>query len=537
MLLQKIINKLLRRPNENLSSITTDTGHIIDTNDVSRIASLWTTYNTRYDIWKDIENMDNTDEIISGSLDVIADRTTAFDRDNADGFFIEASDVEVQKILDSMVYRTGLDFMSWDIIRAMAKHGSHFCELVVVPDGNAFKIIRVKQFPRQYEIFRNEDKYGRLLDGDAVVAYRDKTPGVAAFDQIAGRAEYVASFFAWQIVHFRYGRMQGLPYPTPYFCSARKNWKRLQLLEDGLAVARLVRAYTKLAHEVLMPVGLPRSEQQKIIDDYRKNISKSRMVSGGAGTTPVFQKIDAPYFVDTDFFIPAYYSEDSSGRITKISPSVSALDVSNPQLQNLTDIRYSLNRLISRTKVPAKYLNFDIGQPRFSEQGMGPEEEQFGIVLKKVQMSYKLGVRQVCDLELMLHNINPIDAKYSIVMPEISIRNQSRRAQIEESYARAGSMWIAALLNAGVDIPWDVVGRNFMRLRGEDLQKFISKLHESAQSIYETFGTEGAGKNTEMNNSQYEDIKYNVDNLNITCEELKRNIDYIFNLMDNGDIE
>lgn len=472
---------------------TTDTGYASRAAlALGQIQELWRVYDDRKSVWADIERMDNEDEIVSGSLDVVAGRTTAFyDLDDKDGFFIESPSPEIRSLLTDFTHRTRLDEQSWDITRAMSKHGSHFVEPVVVPVGDAYQIGYVKQFPRAYEITRNEDDFGRIMNGDPAESMKTGARGVAAYDQVNDYRKLLACFYSWQIVHFKYGREQGLTYPIPYFFSARKNWKRLQILEDGMAMARLIRAYTKLAHEVLMPTGLTEKKQQEIVELYKKQITKRDISGWDSGNSKALDVSDSPYSVDTDFFLPAYYQLDDAGRMNKISSELKPLDVSNPQLQNLTDIRYSLNRLISRTKVPAKYLNFDIGQAHFSEQGMGPEEEQFGIELRKIQMAYKHGVRQLCDLELQLHNIPP--QEYTIVMPEISIRNQSRRAQVEESYARAGSMWAGALQNAGKTIPWDFIAQNYMRLRGEDLQKFIAQVQDQAAETYDRVGEKGVG--------------------------------------------
>ena len=472
---------------------TTDTGYTAKAiQTLGQIQELWKVYDDRKSVWGDIERMDGEDEIVSGSLDVVAGRTTAFhDLDDKDGFYIESPSSEVKQVLTEFTHRTKLDQQSWDITRATAKHGSHFVEPVVTPAGDMFQISYIKQFPRAYEISRNEDAYGRLRDENPVDAMKSNTKGIAAYDQMNDYRELIACFYSWQIVHFKYGKEQGLTYPIPYFFSARKNWKRLQILEDGMAMARLIRAYTKLSHEILMPTGLTDKRQKELVDQYKQQIIKRNVSGWDSSNNKILNNVESPYSVDTDFFLPAYYTQDDAGRISKISSELKPLDVSNPQLQNLTDIRYSLNRLISRTKVPAKYLNFDIGQARFSEQGMGPEEEQFGIELKKIQMAHKHGVRQLCDLELQLHGIPP--QEYTIVMPEISIRNQSRRAQVEESYARAGSMWAGALQNAGQPVPWDFIAQNYMRLRGEELQKFIKQVQAQAAETYDRVGENGVG--------------------------------------------
>ena len=397
---------------------------------------LWQVADGRKSVWNDLERMYANDEYVARAIDIQVERCTGFTREEGGdkvGFYPQSDDPDVNDVLVSMVKRTGLDRQAADIIRWSLLYGMTPVEPVVVNDGGELRIDHVVQYLKSYQFFRNMEN-GRLKQGPLDT----KEAGIAPYDQRNDMGTLVATFAPWQLVMFEHGAKGGRDYAMPILFSARKNWKRLQTLEDHMAIARMVRSYSSRVYEVAMAMDATEEEAREITRSFIENMTTREIVSwNSSGSSNKYAKVDSPLSVDTDIYVPKRYDPETGKSVTA---EVHTIEGTNYQLWRLDDMEWSLRRLVAATKVPSKYLDVDLGRSTFSETTPDREEEQFEITLRGVQASFRVGIRALCDLELLLNGIDPVRAEYSIEMPRVSIRNRQRDAQTEEHYARSISM-------------------------------------------------------------------------------------------------
>ncbi|MBW2671779.1 MAG: portal protein, partial [Deltaproteobacteria bacterium] len=234
--------------------------------------------------------------------------------------------------------------------------------------------------------------------------------------------------------------------------------------EDGLAIARLTRAYPQRVHKIPVPIQLNYDEVRRKIDSYREQMDVDTTVtydSTSAGFRMVGQS--SPTNVDTDYYLPRLYTPD--GKF--VDGDVENLPADNPYLTDLDDIYLDLRRLICALNVPLEYLNMRVGQRSFVDKASEEAQESFAYLIRHVQMAYAHGLRQIFDLQLLLKGINPLEAKYEVMFPVVSPIATKRSAQVDAIRANVAMVW------AKLGIPAEVIGRSALHLSRDDLERWL----------------------------------------------------------------
>jgi hypothetical protein len=421
-----------------------------DTTSISSMANAWKVHQNRKSIYQDIERMDAEDEIVATALDIIADCSISYADIASDQshFKIKAKSDKAQRVLDDFAKRVKLPDEIWHICRDMVKHGNDFREVVI--DRQAMKIVAFKQTV-SYQIYpRTNDK------GDKCPGWTLKTDG----DVYTGK-EY--GLEEWQIVPFIFGTKRGY-LSIPPLAPARRNWIRLTKMEDGMAIARLVRAYDKLVHHIPVKPEMSTAEIMARIRMHKDSVTKRRILDSSG----MVNQVDTPLDTQTDFYLP----DDGSGR-----GGIELLSANNAQLGNLNDIIYHREKLLSRLQVPIAYLQITTAQKTHitaSASKKGDVELQFARMLRRVQRHLVEGIRRVCDIELMLNGIIPDEDLYSIELTQINTKDLMEDADIELTYAQAAVYFVEAFGT----LPPELLAEKFMRLNPEQrnvLNTFIDK--------------------------------------------------------------
>lgn len=412
-------------------------------------SSFWKIQNERKAVYRDINQMDADDEYVSTALDIIADCSVAYEDDAESTFHITSDDTEVQGILDDLLRRTNLKNEIWQVVRDFVKHGCDFREVLLNKEKN--KILRLKQTV-VYQIWPNLDDKGNKVAG-----WLSKTDDQIYSDTQGTKLE------EWQIVPFLYGAKMGY-LPVPLLASARRNWQRLQRMEDGMAIARLVRAYDKFVHKV--PVK-PENNMDAILETITryKNAMTKRQMMGADGN---ISQQHSPLDVNTDFFLP----DDGSkrGDVTMISSQ-------NAQLGNLNDVYYHRERLVCRLKVPVSFLQISSAMKTHlrSQSGDTQIDIQFARTLRRVQVALKEGLQRVCDLELMLNGVAVKPGLYTIHLTPITTKNEMQDAEILNTKAQAALFVTQAF---GM-LPTELLADKFLDLNDRQ-QEILTKFMDSS---------------------------------------------------------
>jgi len=446
----------------------------------------WSKRSSRKAVWKDIDAMDEGDGLIARALDVLADFSCCFTADQIDGnpfgFKIELAEAHGEKvskeekdaldILRMTVRRSNLNKQSildqtWDIFRMMIKSGNHFTEILM---DDSDEIFTVQQFPVPYLIEKNTDDKGNLKQGNPQQAIEDPTKAdECAYVEYNDMGHVVAAFWPYQIVHWAMGPRPGKTYATPLLEPVITQWKRHQAGEDSLAIARINRAWATRVHKILVAAGASSTEIDQVIDDYRTNMEKDVITTydSDSANMQITHKQN-PMDVDTDFYVPSIYMQD--GKV--VEGGIEILKGDTGALQNINDIYWSINRILTGIGVPSAYLNIRVGQRAFVDKTPEEGKEAFAKAIRRSQMSHSFGIQQICNTQLILSGYNPAKIDYKIVYPQILERSAEINTKMKYNLAQAANLWFK------MEVPPELIGKNILNLTPEEIElwsEFVKK--------------------------------------------------------------
>ncbi len=413
-----------------------------------------------YKIHEDLTFMMDNGPLLAAIRDTITDTALGVDRGGVDGSNLPVrvscpDNPEVEIICDAWFKRTGSYEDAPEIVRELLTYGSCFREAVFDPNLRMF----VRMLPRpEHQMWQNMDDKGNLLPG-----YQQRGQ-----HQVAGVSPVV--YENWQIVQFTMGKKKPTGKGTGVFEPARRLFRKLQYLEEGMILARLVRAYAKMVHRVPIPFNKAQNADvvTTILKKYEENVERKRMSSLGDGSVrSQFSTKD----VVTDFILPRIYHA-TPGSPT-IDADVSVIEASNVQLSALDDILYLRDQVLALGRVPRRYLGIPDQSGSLTQGGLDAEDRQFARILKSVQNSYIAGIRKILNYELACHGINPQEVAYEIIMPEITVVDRMAEAQIKQTQATV-LMTLAQTIDMMpaelLDILFPMV---FDRLEGSDVEDLL----------------------------------------------------------------
>jgi len=407
---------------------------------------LWRVHNQRKTVYNDIDQMDSHDELVSTALDIIADFAAGYDEEGI-AFRVDAKgNAKVQKILDDLVRRLDLQNDIHTIVRAMVKHGNEMREVLI--DRKTSRIVSLKQ-TISYQIYPKLSKTNDKVPGWFFVQEKDVYNGGGG-----------TPMEEWQILPFCYGERRGA-LCVPILASARKNWQRLAMIEDGMGIARLVRAYDRLVHRVPTNPNWTPEQVQNNLNRYKEAITKRKLMSADGD----MNMVDSPLQVQTDFFLPDI--GDNRG-------GVDVLNSTNLQLGNLNDVYYHRERLLARLRVPIAYLQIMSTQKTHLKSGaVGDADIMFSRMLRGIHSILRRGLKRLFDMELALQG-EVAEGAYVIHFTRVSTDNLLEMAKIELTFAQAAAYFIEAF---GA-LPPELVASMFMRL-DEKQQDIMDKFLKS----------------------------------------------------------
>jgi capsid assembly protein Gp20 len=401
---------------------------------------LWRIHYDRRATYFDLKDQDINDPVISTALDVIASCVVGFEDTDVDSFewMMDKKDDGARKVLDDLKKRLDLGAECFHMVREGVKYGEEFREVVV---DDQMIIRRFKHLPA-YQMMPLLDQFGNKQPG-----WQQRLDGQTFLKPI--------EFEEWQIVCMVFGAKRGW-YGTGLMMPARRTWKRLAKMEDGMALARLIRSYDKWLHKIPVEPKMDARKQQELIVNYKRNMTRK---VGLDVDSNLFERENL-WQVETDLFIP----DDGSGR-----GDVSPLVAQNNQLMHIEDLRYHQEQLLCRLKVPRKYLNFTSGQKgALSDSGLQAEDIQFARLLRQNQATLRSGLIRLASLALMLQGYDPEDLGINVNLAKISTQDSLQNSKVLLMNAQSANFFEQTL---GA-LPPDLVGRKFMELSDDEMAIF-----------------------------------------------------------------
>lgn len=354
----------------------------------------------RFAAYRDYDLMDAEQPEVSAALDVISEFATQSDDPKIITFHIQSEDEKLADYLMEKVKLLHLDKACTPTAREIVKYGCTFWEIVADKQG---EVSAVKPLPPA-TVIRNEDKWGVLK--------------VGAFTQIDPKTQQtVASFATWQIVHGRYNKIHGRLYGSSLLEPARKIYKQLQLMEDGMVVARLYRSHARYMFQI--PVeGMSAVQADKYLKEKKTEMRKRTRYNPASGKVEMF---DSPITADEDFFIGV--------RKEGVSADVKMIQ-GQGGLNDIADIEYLQNKLFAVLKVPKALMGFE--RDINAKATLTEQDINFARMLRRIQQVVSDMIRETLRRIMITDGIDPEKVQeWTVVLPPVSTTDDLRQWQIE----------------------------------------------------------------------------------------------------------
>jgi hypothetical protein len=393
---------------------------------------------TRQARYRDYRRMDEESGIMWKAANVIMGDAFGSPEtgDQKESFAVTCDDAGPQRIIDDLVKRVQLRNEAKSVGRAAVTMGDDF-EEIVIQDASK-ELVRVKHMPCGY-VSRNEDDYGRFI--------ADK-----AFTYSPGEGAESVNLTAWQVVHVRHEHRRGNLYGTSMYHGARRAFKLLHPMEEGVAIERLVNVGDKLVFYVPLPKNCQPERRKAIInevvDSYRR-----RMTVDSSGRIDL-SKI--PIGENVDIFLGV--EEGAEGRVERLSGSRANT--------SLADLEYFQNEMIAATGVPKAYLGLERDVNAKATLGWQDIQYARGVRVLQGEIASQF-IRAVVDRQFIALGMR--DVEYYVVFPAVSFVDEEVRAEI------ARLKWsVAQVARTGFGASTEWCLREIVGLDEEQVKTFVS---------------------------------------------------------------
>lgn len=372
--------------------------------------------------YRDFDLMDTAD--LAAMLDAVVDSVLTFeDVSTGRGFKVESDDQGVQELLDLAVKMADLTQLAEEVLRDLLKYGDAFVEPLF--DG---PMLVGAQTYNPKEMFVTKDDKGRLVKG------KDDDGFPVAFQQ-KKNGTVVAGWQPWELLHFKFWPSRKLLYSEKGLLDPlRADWRKLQLVEQGMVVARVTRAYPRRVHYVDV-TNKDRKAQEETMKQYILRMTRRQF-----GKKPAND--DGIPIVDTsdDLFITTGYETGGDG---KPYPKLNKTEIEDPAtagLAELADVTYL------RQKLWAQVPSDVVGIKRNTSTDLDSQDLAFTRLLRRCQTQLERGLRGLFDQVLLANGRLPSQVEYRVTLPTIDIK-----ASWKHSDARfRSSMTVRNILEMGM---------------------------------------------------------------------------------------
>jgi len=400
----------------------------------------------RFERYKDYDQMDEVG-CISLALDLYADESTQIDSEHKKVLLIKANSTSVKEELERLFY----DILSIDsylrpMIRHLAKYGDFAAE--IVPSVNRDSVASLRHI-NIYRFVRVETRFG-----DLVGFYFIDNNNQATF------------LHPWQVMHLRLMSFENIyvPYGRSIIDSARKEFRRLRLMEDAALIYRITRAPEKRVFTI--PVGnIPSSEVPAYLTEIANQFKKTRFYDPATGEVNWRY---APLIQEDDFWMPK--RPDGSG------PEVTTLPGAE-NLGQIADIEYFKKNMVAALKIPFSRVGIGSEAAIGSDKSLASTSSEFAKAVHWLQKEAAAGLRKVALVHLALKGFSIDDMNgFTLSLTASSAIDELYRIETWNSRATV----IASLKDTNL-FPDEWIIKHFTDMTDDEIKQMAEKKPAEAE--------------------------------------------------------
>ena len=388
----------------------------------------------RADVYRDVEEMDETVDEVATALDMLADNAISGEGSTFSIAYIKQPSGTVQEAIEGVLERTQWREKGYEIARDFLKYGDEFRQVVWDRNNN---IVRLMHMPPA-SMKRNEDQIGLLKRG--------KEQGEWAFEQYKPRTnQFIAGFYPWEMCHLRWNKTGGSAYGRSLLHTARTSWRKLQAMEEALVINWITRAFARLLF-TLDVTGKSPKEAQKAIHDFKRSLQTRRIAKDVEGVEQLS--------VVKDIFIGSSYQE-IGGRAHPGLTNAKVLDTSSTGYMQLQPIEYYRSKILMDLRTPKAYLGLE--EDINAKATLVQEDRRYARFLRRIQDVLSYGIEFTIDLQLAAYGIER--PEYLVFWPTPSWSDVLEDSEAMLNYARAAEVFLA---QGVIDPPY--ISRKWLRM-------------------------------------------------------------------------
>ena len=278
---------------------------------------------------------------IDGALDIYASETATQDsQGNIINVFCSSS--KVQKIINDLFDRIGIEDKGFDVIKGMCAYGDEFYEIIYSKNGKS--IHSINMIPREYVGRYEENGVLKNFFIRKSKKTRDKRDSYYSFDYAQMNKSEHIEIDPFRILHWRISNSDFAPYGKSILDSVITPLEELRLMEQSLLLARISRAPERRIYYV--NVGQAQGEKGiAMAREIVRGLKRKSILDRGNGN-----KLDTNidfFGASEDLVIPFRKDEERS--------TIESL----PQLNDpgqLQDLEFIRDRIFPGLGIPRQYL-------------------------------------------------------------------------------------------------------------------------------------------------------------------------------------
>jgi hypothetical protein len=326
------------------------------------------------------------DPTIYSYLEQLTEDATQRDARRGVTVWCESQNKDIERTVNAMLAQTGLsDEMAQPIMRSIAKWGDDFEFVMAEAKEGVTRLIHY----HPATISRVHDEYGRLRGFTPYQSEDVYTYGVQASK--AKNIELMSK--PWDFLHFRrLGRSISRVYGTSMLYGARRVWRQVQMMEDKVALMRLLRQVDRYKHKI-DTTGLGPVDADAKLEKYRRSVKRD---FNFAPDQLDFASVYALIAENEDLFLT----------VRKDDQSDIELLAGTKGLDDLRDLEMFLDRMFGALRAPKGYFGFE-GNANF-ERTPSQQDVRFAKQAGTLQRIFLTEVTRLAMMDLMYKGINPL---------------------------------------------------------------------------------------------------------------------------------
>jgi hypothetical protein len=353
------------------------------------------------------------DPILASALDIYADESTMRSPDGTI-LNINSPNDKVKQILHNLFYDIlNIEFNLWAWVRNACKYGDFYLALDLDEELGVVNVIPMSSYDVQrmegMEIVQNGmNPSMNIEDREVGVAGYNPYDVKFKYEPLTNRNPFLKEEYEYyEVAHFRLlSDTNFLPYGRSMLEPARREFKRLALMEDAMMIHRVMRAPQRRVYKIAVGNLSPQEIDQymrKIMDDTKKIPYMDEK------TGQYNLKFNLENMLE-DIYIPVR-GGDSQTEIETLD----GLDNSG----FIEDVDYIKQKMMAALKIPKAFLGYD--ENLEGKAVLAAEDVRFARTIERIQSIFESELYKIAVIHLFLQGYS--DA--SLIDFELSLNNPS----------------------------------------------------------------------------------------------------------------